>query len=97
MEAEEYQSYNVYRGLQKPLIMFGLKGQNILWGAGTFFAILVSVGICLSFFGFFIALLVGASVLGFGIYRINKNIKKGLHNRKEYKGTWIVTNLIKTS
>lgn len=41
MEAEEYQSYNVYRGLQKPLIMFGLKGQNILWGAGTFFAILV--------------------------------------------------------
>lgn len=91
----EYYSYNVYRGLQKPLILFGMKGQNIFWAAGTWLGALIMVGIGLSFFGFLIGLLMGISVMGFGAYRINKNIKKGLHNRKEYKGIWVITNLIK--
>ena len=30
----EYRSYNIYRGLQRPFKLFGLKGINIAWGFG---------------------------------------------------------------
>jgi hypothetical protein len=95
MAEKEYPTFNVYRGLQKPLILFGMKGQNIYWGAGTFLTTVIAVGIGLSFFGFLVGLIMGCGTAGIGAYKISQNIKKGLHNRKEMKGIWVVKNLVK--
>lgn len=95
MAEKEYPAFNVYRGLQKPLVLFGMKGQNIYWGAGTFLTTLIAIGVGFAVSGFLVGLIMGCVSAGIGYYKINKNIKKGLHNRKEMKGVWIVKNLIK--
>lgn len=94
---DTYAEYNMYRGLQRPLVLFGLKGVNIVWGAGTFIGALIGMAIGLSFFGFLTGLLIAAAIGGYGYHRIRRNIQRGLHSKKEYKGVWIVKNLIKTT
>lgn len=95
MEKKEYPAFNVYRGLQKPLIIFGMKGQNIYWCAGTFFVTLIAVGVGMSLSGFLAGLIFGCITVGVGAYKVSKNIKRGMHNRKEMKGVWIVKNIVK--
>lgn len=89
---DNYPSYNVYKGLQKPLIFKSFKGKYIYWGLGTL-VLSLSMGIIMIVT---VSLLVGAIVLigGMcgGLFFIAQKQKKGLHNKQKQKGIYIVTN-----
>lgn len=94
MEKEQYPSFEVFRGLQKPLVMFGLKGVNIVWGAGTFLGTLIMILIGFVVANLVVGIFLGLGPLAYGVYRIIRNMRKGLQPRKEYKGYWQVGKLI---
>lgn len=85
-------NYNVYKGLQKPLIFKAFKGKYIYWGIGILVGSLV-VGIIVIVA---ISMLVGALVfvggMVGGLLYIASKQKKGLHDKDKSKGIFIVTN-----
>lgn len=91
----EYPSYNIYRGLQRPFNLFGLKGINIAWGVGGGLGGLITFAMFYWFFGFFGGLVAASILIGFCVYKINFHIKNGLHNKSKMKGIWVAKNLIK--
>lgn len=84
--------YNVYKGLQKPLIFKAFKGKFIYYGLGVLVGSL-AIGIILIVS---ISIYVGAIVLVGGIIGgllfIASKQKKGLHTKDKSKGIYIVTN-----
>lgn len=92
---EEYPEYNIYRGLQRPFSLFGLKGINIVWGVtgvgGGFLGYIVFYYL----FGFLWAMILTVLIIGFCGYKINYHMKNGLYNKKKMPGIWICKNLIK--
>ena len=91
----EYRSYNIYRGLQRPFKLFGLKGINIAWGFGGGLVSFLAFAGVYWLAGLFWALVAAGSVAGYCIYKINYHLKYGLHNKNRMKGIWIAKNLIK--
>lgn len=87
--------FKVYRGLQRPFRLFGLKGINIAWGFGGGLASFVLFGV-----GFMLGgMPVGIPLLllsgGFCVYKIMYHNKYGLHDKDLMRGTWFVKNLIR--
>ena len=94
----DYQEYNVYRGLQKPFILFGLKGINIAWGFGGGIAAMLLFAIMYFVTDSFFFGLAGAVVVaGICIYKINYHNTHGLRNKTKMKGVWVPKNLIKST
>ena len=93
METE--QEFKVYRGLQRPFRLFGLKGINIAWGFGGGLVSFVLFGIGFMVAGMPLAIPVLLVCGGFCVYKILYHNKYGLHNKDLMKGTWYVKNLIK--
>lgn len=91
----EYRSYNIYRGLQRPFKLFGLKGINIAWGFGGGLVCFLAFALVYWLLGFFFALLAVACIAGFCVYKISYHLKYGLHNKNRMHGIWIAKNLIK--
>lgn len=91
----EYKSYNIYRGLQRPFKLFGLKGINIAWGFGGGLGCFLLFACTYWLLGFFLAMLSAAVLAGFCIYKINYHLKYGLHNKNRMPGIWVTKNLIK--
>ncbi len=85
-------TYNVYKGLQKPLIFKAFKGKFIYWGLGILVGSLF-VGVILIVT---VSILIGAIVMvgGMvgGLLFLASKQKKGLHNKDKSKGIFIVTN-----
>ncbi len=90
-----YKSYGVYKGLQRPLEFMGLQGRYILWGAVTGIGSFLLFAIFFILFGFFAGLLAMLLCLGFGSIMIVVKQRRGLHDKKIYKGVKIVTCLFK--
>lgn len=89
-------SYKVYRGLQKPFSLFGLKGVNVIWGAvGVIGSILLFFIVKIIFGNFLIGLLTALILAGFCAYKIFYHMKYGLRSKKWHKGIWMVKNLVK--
>lgn len=88
---KEYESYQVYKGLQRPLIFKGLKGQYIYYAFATAGASLVLTVICIPFGGYIGA---GCVMLGSafgGIIALALYQKKyGLYNKKRINKTFIL-------
>lgn len=91
MVSSKGKEFNVYRGLQRPLIFKSLKGKFIYWGMGCLLLSLVS--------GILLATLVHVAVgaiglilfaLG-GMFFILSKQKKGLHDKTRSSGTFIIT------
>ncbi len=83
---EEFNSYPVFKGLQKPLELMGIRGKFIYYAAGTFllgFIGFLVFNIIINFFAGAIAL---AIIAGTGIIIIFIKQKLGLHAKKRYKG-----------
>lgn len=81
--------YNVYKGLQKPLIYKGFKGKYIFWGLGSLVAGLTFGAIISSTVNTYLGALVGvSSVVGGLFYTANKQ-KGGLYNKTKHKGIFI--------
>lgn len=88
-----YPEYHVYRGLQKPLEMFGMRGRYIYWAAGTIGGAILSFFACYILSGFFLAVIVTTVILaiGGGLIAIKQHL--GLHSKKATKGIIIVAKL----
>ena len=81
---EEFNSYPVFKGLQKPLEFMGIRGKFIYYAAGTFllgFIGFLVFNIIINFFAGAIAL---AVIAGTGIIIIFIKQKLGLHAKKRY-------------
>lgn len=89
------QEYHVYRGLQKPFALFGLRGINVVWGAVAAIGGMILFAIFYLLGGFILGLLAAGGLIGFCVYKINFHIKYGLHDKDLMKGEWIVSGMIK--
>lgn len=87
--------YTVYKGLQRPLVLIGLKGRYIIWGVGTFCFSFITLVILIIIFDILIALigLMCVLIIGFGYIYIK--MKKGLFDKKKMNDIYIVNHLIK--
>ena len=86
----ENKEYNVYRGLQKPIVLYGLKGSIIGWTIGTFAAVCISF-ITLSSFAGMVTALIGSLIPAcIGGYKVWHKTTYGLHDKKRHKGVIIV-------
>lgn len=85
----------LYRGLQKPFTLFGLKGINVVWGAVGAIGGMLVFAIVYSIAGLLAGLGGAACLIGFCIYKISYHLKYGLHNKDWMKGEWVVSGLIK--
>lgn len=91
MEEEEgYPSYPVFKGLQKPLEFFGLRGRYIYWafaavGGGILGFIIGYIAV-----GFVVGLVALVAFLGIGVAAIFIRQSKGLHSKRITKGIFIL-------
>lgn len=88
-------TFIVYRGLQKPFEIFGLRGINVYWGAGAAGGGLIFFGIGYFVSGLVLGLILAVFPMGFCINKIRFHLKYGLHNKKKMEGVWVVRNLVK--
>lgn len=85
----------VYKGLQSPLVFKGFKGKYIYWGLGSVLVGFVMCGILSVFVNFTTGLMfMLATVVGCFFYVSSKQ-KKGLHQKNNEKGIFIIPNHIK--
>lgn len=89
MKELDYQDYQVFKGLQKPLEFLGFQGRYIYWAAGTAGGSLLGFMVGYSCFGFLVALGITTAVLSFGGVMIILKQRKGLHSKQEEKGVFI--------
>ena len=91
MKSEEldYPDYPVFKGLQKPLEFMGLEGRYITWGVCTLGGGIFGFFLFFIIFGFWVALVVVTLIVGFGIVMIFLKQRKGLHSKREDKGTFV--------
>lgn len=85
--------FEVYKGLQKPLVFQSFKGKFIYWGAG--FAVLSFVnGIIFNLLGgYLLGGLTMLLTLLSGLYYTAKRQKKGLHNKTQSRGIYILNKI----
>ncbi|PSR51928.1 DUF4133 domain-containing protein [Adhaeribacter arboris] len=91
MESEKGSGFNVYKGLQRPLIFKSLKGKYIYWGMACLLVAFVT-GILLSTIIHPVAGIIGLIVIGLGgMGFIHSRQKGGLHSKTKSNGTYIVS------
>ncbi|MDD5862633.1 MAG: DUF4133 domain-containing protein [Prevotella sp.] len=81
--------YHVYRGLQKPLEAFGLRGRYIYWAAGAVGGAILSLLIGYMFFGLLVSVILALTFLAVGAGFIFYKQHNGLHTKKVPKGVFI--------
>ena len=92
---ENFKEYNLYRGLQKPFSLFGLKGINVIYGG-----VAVGGGMVLFIIGYFIAGFFGGLIpalllMAYCGFKIHFHLNNGLYVKEKYEGVWIVKHLIR--
>ncbi len=89
MNNNEYVSYPMFKGLQKPLEFMGIQGRYITWAACAVGGAILGFIIVYCFFGFVAGLITLVVSLGTGAALILIKQKKGLHTKKEDHGVFI--------
>ena len=74
--------FNVFKGLQRPLIYKGFKGKFIFWGLGSLLGGLVIGAIISSVVSSFLGIVLGVGMVVGGLYYTAQHQKKGLHSKK---------------
>ncbi|HMI04860.1 MAG TPA: hypothetical protein VK541_20395 [Pedobacter sp.] len=78
--------YNVYKGLQKPLVYKGFAGKFIYWGIACLLAGLVLGSLVMALFSLFLGVIVLAGCTCGGLYYTASQQKKGLHQKTRCSG-----------
>ena len=86
---DQYASYPMFKGLQKPLEFMGIQGRYITWAAIAVGVAILGFIIVYCIFGFVAGLIVLAVSLLSGAALIYFKQKKGLHTKKEDRGVFI--------
>lgn len=90
MMASERKEYEVYRGLQRPLVLYMFKGRYIYTGVGSIFAGIICTLVVLSQAGLMWGLLTLCMVTGGGLVYTALGQRQGLHSKTRSKGIYIV-------
>ena len=85
----KYPEYPVFKGLQKPLELFGLQGRYIVWAACTVGASLLVFLFGYMLLGLLLSLIMFTCILSFGGVMIFVKQHKGLHTKKAPTGIFI--------
>ena len=89
LTADSYPEYPVFKGLQRPLEIMGLKGRYITWAAVTVGAAILVFIACYIASGFLLALACLTVILGIGGATIFIKQHFGLYSKKIHKGVFI--------
>ena len=89
LTADSYPEYPVFKGLQRPLEIMGLKGRYITWAAITVGVAIVVFILCYIFSGFVLAIICLTVILGIGCMTIFIKQHFGLYSKKVLKGIFI--------
>jgi hypothetical protein len=81
--------FQVYKGLQRPLVYRGFKGKYIYWGVGALLAGLVMGAMTMALVNMWLGLLVLITGIAGGLVFIAGKQKKGLHIKSRPAGTFI--------
>jgi len=94
-EADANVSYQMFKGLQRPLEFMGLQGRYITWAAITVGVAILGFMLVYVLTGFVIGLAfaVVAICTGFGLIMVRQ--RRGLHTKKTDKGIFIYATLCK--
>jgi len=91
MDFSKEKGFNVYRGLQKPLVFMSLKGKFIYWGMSCVMLAFLS-GILLATLVHPVTGIVGGLIFGLGgMFFIHNKQKRGLHTKTKLTGNYIIT------
>lgn len=89
--SKEYPSYNVYKGLQKPLIFKGFKGKFIYIGGACIISALLLCAIVSTLASFMWGGITLVIVMFGGLGITSQLQRKGLHRKDKRKGIYIVS------
>jgi hypothetical protein len=81
--------FQVYKGLQRPLVYRGFKGKFIYWGVGTLLAGLVLGALTMALINMWLGTLVLILAVSGGLVFIAGKQKQGLHVKTRPKGTLV--------
>ncbi len=88
--------YNMYKGLQKPIVFKGFVGRYIYWGVGIILGAITMGILCFILFNKIIGFLVMGIIISIGLSYTSSKQKRGLYSKKEEnKVVFIVPNNIK--
>ncbi len=90
MIKSERNEYEIYRGLQRPLVLYMFKGRFIYTGVGSIFAGLICTLVVLSQAGLIWGLLTLCLVSGGGLVYTALGQRQGLHRKTRSKGIYII-------
>lgn len=79
-------TYNVYKGLQKPLVYRGFAGKFIYWGIASLLAGLVFGALAIALLNMLLGVVVMAICIGGGLLFTASQQKKGLHQKSRTTG-----------
>lgn len=89
MMNENQTEYPVFKGLQRPLEMFGFKGRYITWAVITIGSTLISIMLFATIFNFLVGFLIGLACFITGALKLFLAQRKGLYHKKVDKGLYI--------
>lgn len=82
--------YNVYKGLQQPLVFRNLKGRYIYWGLASVFGGFLSAVLLTVTVNFLVGFAGMLAVSMAGLLYTNSRQRKGLHAKTRSAGVYIV-------
>lgn len=88
--------FNVYKGLQAPLVFKGFKGKYIYRGLAVIFASFIVSGMVTSMTNFYAGIIALGAVLFGGFFALASQQKKGLYTKNSETGVFINSNKINT-
>lgn len=87
--------YNLYKGIQKPLVFKYFKGRYIYWGVGAILFGLILTMIVSAIFNLIYGTMTCAIVVGGGLTYTSLMQKKGLNKKNTPMGVFIYPNFYK--
>ena len=81
--------FQVYKGLQRPLVYRGFKGKYIYWGVGALLAGLVMGALTMALVNMWLGLIVLISGVAGGLIFIAAKQKKGLHVKSRPQAVFV--------
>ena len=87
--SDNYRDIQVFKGLQRPLELFGLQGRYVWWGVGSGGGGLLSLMIGAIVFGFLVGLILFTVIVGTGTIMILLKQRHGLHSKRIDKGVFV--------
>ena len=88
-DKEDYLSYPMFKGLQRPLELRGLQGRSIYWAAAAAGGAIVGFIVMYIAVGFVAGLITLVVAVAIGAALIMLKQRKGLHSKKNDKGIFV--------